>query len=229
MPTSIRSLISSNFPGVQGVQGIAGQYAAQGIQGFTGPSGGPTGAQGAQGIQGIRGFQGTQGIFGNQGLQGLNGLYAAQGIQGVQGRQGIQGIFIQGTTGAQGLQGLSGTSFNQGLQGLQGIQGPGFNNVPRSGTAKGIAYTLVKSDVGQYIEIANTNGSIIVPPNIFETGDIVSIANNCSGNINITTSQTTMYLAGQDVVKTTIIVAPRGLASILFMSANICIVSGTIG
>ena len=229
MPTSVRSVISSNFQGIQGIQGISGQYASQGVQGAQGPSGGPTGAQGFRGIQGFRGFQGVQGTLGIQGIQGLDGLYVSQGIQGIQGIQGRQGLQgIQGTF-IQGSQGQSGISFNQGLQGLQGVQGPGFQNLPRSGNAKGSAYTLVKTDVGQYIEIANTNGSIIVPRDIFDAGDIVSIANNCAGSINITTSSTTMYLAGQDTAKASIILATRGVASILFMSPNICIVSGTIG
>jgi hypothetical protein len=103
----------------------------------------------------------------------------------------------------------------------------GFRNVPRSGAAKTGSYTLVTGDVGDYIEVS-TGGSIVIPDATFATGDIVSVFNNTSGNITITCTITTAYIAGTDADKATVTLATRGVATILFISGTVCVISGNV-
>lgn len=103
----------------------------------------------------------------------------------------------------------------------------GFRNIPRSGSAKTTSYTLATSDVGDYIEVS-TGGSITVPNSTFATGDVVSIFNNTTGNITMTMSITTAYIAGTDADKDTIALATRGVATILFISGTVCVVNGNV-
>jgi hypothetical protein len=46
--------------------------------------------------------------------------------------------------------------------------------------------------------------------------------------VTITCSITTAYIAGQDSDKATITLAARGLATILFISGTVCVVSGNV-
>ena len=99
--------------------------------------------------------------------------------------------------------------------------------IPRSGAAKTSSYTLAATDVGEYIEVG-TGGSITVPDAVFATGDAVVIFNNTSGNITITLSITTAYLAGTDADKATLTLATRGVANVLFISGTVCVVTGNV-
>jgi hypothetical protein len=103
----------------------------------------------------------------------------------------------------------------------------GFRNVPRSGSAKTSSYPLVVGDVGEFIEVGS-GGSVTIPDATFATGDIVSIFNNTSGNITITCSITTAYIAGTDSDKATVTLATRGVATILFLSGTVCVISGNV-
>lgn len=103
----------------------------------------------------------------------------------------------------------------------------GFRGIPQSGSAKTSSYTLTTSDVGDYIQVSS-GGSIVIPDSTFATGDVVSIFNNTSGTINITCSITTAYIAGTDSDKATMTLASRGVATILFISGTICVVSGNV-
>lgn len=99
--------------------------------------------------------------------------------------------------------------------------------IPRSGAAKTSSYTLAVTDVGEYIEIGS-GGSVTVPDATFSTGDAVVLFNNTSGNITITLSITTAYLAGTDADKATLTLATRGVANILFISGTVCVVTGNV-
>jgi hypothetical protein len=99
--------------------------------------------------------------------------------------------------------------------------------VPRSGAAKTSSYTLAVTDVGEYIEVGS-GGSITVPDATFSTGDAVVIFNNTSGNITITLSIATAYQAGTDADKATLALATRGVATILFISGTICVITGNV-
>lgn len=103
----------------------------------------------------------------------------------------------------------------------------GYRNVPRSGSAKTTSYTLVTGDVGEFIEVG-TGGSVTIPDATFATGDVVSVFNNTSGNITITCTITTAYIAGTDADKATVTLATRGVATILFLSGTVCVISGNV-
>lgn len=102
----------------------------------------------------------------------------------------------------------------------------GYLNIPAVGT-KTSSYTLATGDVGKYVQVG-TSGSITIPDATFSEGDAIVIANNTSGTITITCSITTAYIAGTDSDKATMSLATRGVASILFLSGTVCIVSGNV-
>ena len=102
----------------------------------------------------------------------------------------------------------------------------GFRNVPAVGT-KTTSYTLATGDVGKYVQVG-TGGSITIPDATFSEGDVVSIFNNTSGDITITCSITTAYIAGNNLDKASVTLATRGTATILFISGTVCVMSGNI-
>jgi hypothetical protein len=52
--------------------------------------------------------------------------------------------------------------------------------------------------------------------------------NNTSGNLTITCSITTAYVAGSNTDASTMTLATRGIATILFISSTVCVVSGNV-
>ena len=103
----------------------------------------------------------------------------------------------------------------------------GFRNVPQSGSAKTANYDLVVGDVGKFIEVG-ASGAITIPNATFAAGDVVSIFNNTSGSVTITCTITTAYIAGTDVDKASVTLATRGVATILFLSGTVCVISGNV-
>lgn len=102
----------------------------------------------------------------------------------------------------------------------------GYRNLPPVGTQTG-SYTLAVGDVGKYVQVS-TGGSITIPTSVFAEGDAISIYNNTTGNITITCSAPTAYIAGTNTVKTSMTLATRGVATVLFYSATACVVSGNV-
>jgi lipopolysaccharide export system protein LptA len=102
----------------------------------------------------------------------------------------------------------------------------GFRNVPASGTRTS-SYTLATSDVGKYVQVG-TSGSITIPNSTFAEGDIVSIFNNTGGNITITCSISTAYIGGTDSDKDTVTLATRGVATVMFISSTVCVITGNV-
>lgn len=102
----------------------------------------------------------------------------------------------------------------------------GFRNIPAVGTKTG-SYSLGTGDVGKYVQVG-TGGSITIPDATFAEGDVVSIFNNTSGSVTITCSITTAYIAGTDADKATVSLATRGVATILFLSGTVCVISGNV-
>jgi hypothetical protein len=100
-------------------------------------------------------------------------------------------------------------------------------DVPQSGSAKTTSYTLAVSDAGQFIQVGS-GGSITIPDATFAAGDVVSIFNNTTGNITITCTITTAYIAGTDSDKASVILATRGVATILFVSGTVCVMGGNL-
>jgi len=102
----------------------------------------------------------------------------------------------------------------------------GFRNVSAVGT-KTSSYILAVADVGKYVQVGS-GGSITIPDATFAEGDAIVIFNNHSSGITITCSITTAYIAGTDSDKATMTLATRGVATILFISSTICVVTGNV-
>ncbi len=102
----------------------------------------------------------------------------------------------------------------------------GFLNAPAVGTKTG-SYTLATGDVGKYVQVS-TGGSITIPDATFAEGDVVSIFNNTSAGITITCTITTAYIAGTDSDKASVTLATRGVATILFISSTVCVITGNV-
>jgi hypothetical protein len=102
----------------------------------------------------------------------------------------------------------------------------GFLTILPVGTKTG-SYTLNTADVGKYVQVGS-GGSITIPDATFAEGDAISIFNNTTGNITITCTITTAYIAGTDSDKASVTLATRGVATILFISSTVCVISGNI-
>jgi hypothetical protein len=99
--------------------------------------------------------------------------------------------------------------------------------IPQSGTAKTASYTLAVGDVGRFIEVG-ASGSITIPDATFSAGDVISIFNNTTGNITITCTITTAYIAGVNTDEAAVDLATRGICTILFISGTVCVISGNV-
>ena len=103
----------------------------------------------------------------------------------------------------------------------------GFKNIQQSGSDKTTSYSLATTDVGKFIGVG-ASGSITIPDATFAAGDVVSIFNNTTGNITITCTITTAYIAGTDSDKASVTLATRGVATILFLSGTVCVITGNV-
>jgi hypothetical protein len=110
---------------------------------------------------------------------------------------------------------------------VDGTNSVGYRNIPQSGSDKTTSYSLTTTDVGKFVGVG-TSGSITIPNSTFAAGDVISIFNNTTGNITITCSITTAYIAGTNTDKDTMTLATRGVATILFISGTVCVVSGNV-
>ena len=102
-----------------------------------------------------------------------------------------------------------------------------LRNIPSAGAAKTTAYTLSISDIGEFVTVG-TSGSITVPNDVFSAGNAVSIYNNTTGNVTITCSITTAYIAGTNTDKATMTLATRGIATLLFINPSVCVGTGNL-
>lgn len=89
------------------------------------------------------------------------------------------------------------------------------------------AYTLATTDVGRMI-VVGAGGSIVVNNSIFAANNAVSLFNNTAGNVTITLNINTAYMAGIDVDRGSLTLAPRGVATIVFIGSTVCVISGTV-
>jgi hypothetical protein len=99
--------------------------------------------------------------------------------------------------------------------------------IPQSGSAKTSSYTLATTDVGEFIEIGS-GGSITIPNSTFAAGDAVSLFNNTSGSITVTCSTSTAYKAGTNTNQSSVTLLTRGVATVLFISSTVCVISGNL-
>ena len=132
----------------------------------------------------------------------------------------MSNLKVQGNASGTGTHTLQSANTNSNItQTLPDVSGVtlGFLNVPQSGSDKTTSYTLATSDVGEFVGVGS-GGSITIPNSTFAAGDIVSIFNNTTGNITITCSITTAYVAGTNTDRDTLTLATRGVATVLFIS-----------
>lgn len=98
--------------------------------------------------------------------------------------------------------------------------------IPPAGQ-KTSAYTLAKADLGLYVKLG-TGGSVVVPTGVFDSGDVVSIYNATDVAATITCNALTSYQAGTTGAKTSLTLAARGLATVLFDSSTVCVIAGNV-
>jgi hypothetical protein len=110
---------------------------------------------------------------------------------------------------------------------VDGTNAVGYRNVPQSGSDKTTSYTLTTGDIGEFVGVGSS-GSITIPNSTFAAGDVISFFNNTTGNVTITCSITTAYIAGTNTDKDTMTLATRGVATVLFISGTVCVVSGNV-
>lgn len=120
------------------------------------------------------------------------------------------------------LSGANAISFTEGGSGNR----IGYRNIPDGGP-KNTSYTLATSDVGKYIQIIS-GGSVTIPDGTFANGDAVSMFNNTNAAVTITCSISTAYIAGTDDDKANVSLATRGVATVLFANANVCVITGNV-
>jgi hypothetical protein len=97
----------------------------------------------------------------------------------------------------------------------------GFLNVPVSSTTT----TLATSDVGKVISLS---AGITIPDATFSAGDVVSLYNNTSGSLTVTCTITTAYIAGTNTDVASVSLATRGVATVLFISGTVCVITGNV-
>ena len=97
----------------------------------------------------------------------------------------------------------------------------GFLNAPISSTTS----TIATSDVGKVISLS---AGITIPDATFSPGDVVTLYNNTSGSLTVTCTITTAYIAGTNTDVSSVSLATRGLATILFISGTVCVIAGNV-
>lgn len=103
----------------------------------------------------------------------------------------------------------------------------GYRNIPLSGIQT-TQYTLVATDVGKFIELG-TGGSVLIPSAVFVAGDVISIFNNTAASISCDSSAiATFYKGGTDADIASFSVTTRGVATILFITATVAVVTGNL-
>ena len=162
-------------------------------------------------------------------LTNCTGLPVGTGVSGLGTNVATALAVNVGSSGAPVVNGgvlgtpSSGTLTNCTVDGTNPI---GYRDLPAVGT-KTSSYSLAVGDVGKYVQIG-ASGAITIPDATFSEGDAISIFNNTSSNATITCSITTAYIAGTDTDKATVTLATRGLATVVFLSGTVCIISGNV-
>lgn len=154
-----------------------------------------------------------------------DGIVSVEGTSSSQGRVRLYEDTDNGTNYIE-LTAPASVSSNTTLTMPSGNATIGYLNIPAVGT-KTSSYQLTTADVGKYVQVG-TGGSITVPDATFSEGDVVMVFNNTTGNITITCSITTAYIAGTDADKATVTLATRGIANIFFISGTVCVITGNV-
>ena len=104
----------------------------------------------------------------------------------------------------------------------------GYLGAPISGADKTTSYTLATpTDLGKIVSVGS-GGSIVIPNSTFAAGDTVSLFNNTAANITVTCSTTSAYIAGNNTSKASVTLTTRGIATVVFISGTICVITGSV-
>jgi hypothetical protein len=122
---------------------------------------------------------------------------------------------------------FNGTTFNAPVITQNGVAISTATNVPPAGTAKTSSYTLATTDVGKFVEL-QSGASLIIPNSTFSAGDIITVVNNTTGNITVTTNPTSTYIAGVNTTKSSVTLYTRGMLSVFFINGTTCLLTGNI-
>lgn len=137
----------------------------------------------------------------------------------------MSNLKVQGNASGAGTQTLqsanTSSSVTATLPDLSSSFSLGFLNTPISSTTT----TLVAADVGKVVSLS---AGITVPASIFAAGDVVALYNNTTGNLTITCSAVTTKLAGSNTTVTSATLATRGVATVLFIDATNCVITGNV-
>jgi hypothetical protein len=109
---------------------------------------------------------------------------------------------------------------------VDGTNKVGYLNIPYV-TDKTTSYSLAVGDVGEVVGVGS-GGSITIPDATFAAGDAVLVFNNTAGDITITCTITTAYIAGTDADVASVTLATRGVCNILFISGTVCVITGNV-
>jgi hypothetical protein len=102
-----------------------------------------------------------------------------------------------------------------------------IRDVPQSGSNKTTTYTLSAGDTGRFIGVG-TSGKIVIPNAVMATGDVVTLYNATTGNITVECSISIAYIAGTNTDKASVTLATRGVATVLFLDSNNCVITGNV-
>jgi len=107
------------------------------------------------------------------------------------------------------------------------FSGANITSLNASNVSSGLLAVAQGGTNNAFVQVGS-GGSITIPDATFAEGDEISIFNNTAGNITITCSITTAYIAGTDSDKASVALATRGVATILFISSTVCVITGNV-
>ena len=103
----------------------------------------------------------------------------------------------------------------------------GYKNIPASSSITS-TYNPIASDAGKIL-ILGSGGIISLTSSVFSAGDAFSIFNNTSSAITCNVQAiTTVYKSGIDTDINTFDITTRGIATIVFITSTVAIVSGSV-
>jgi hypothetical protein len=103
----------------------------------------------------------------------------------------------------------------------------GYKNIPASSTITSV-YNPVASDAGKIL-ILGSGGNISLTASVFAAGDAFSVFNNTANTITCNVQAiTTVYKSGFDTDVNTFDLSTRGIATIVFITSTVALVSGSI-
>jgi hypothetical protein len=116
------------------------------------------------------------------------------------------------------------------VTGLSGVISDTYGyvrDVPQSGSNKTTTYTLSAGDAGRFVGVG-TSGKIVIPNAVMAAGNVVTLYNATTGNVTVECSISIAYIAGTNTDKASVTLATRGVATVLFLDSNNCVITGNV-